>query len=130
MQIGVVGNNQFYVYVDRKNISSLLQDVNSTYSDENVEIFQTEDNSITCAMPIFGFGITVSSTEGAMSFVVQVAASWQSYTTGLLGNYNGNKSDDFVPRGSKAAIQNSESDRNIHFKFAQTCKYKSALCLN
>ena len=130
LQIGVVSNNQFYVYVDRQNISSLFQDVNSTYSDENVDIFQTEDNSITCAMPIIGFGITISSTEGAMSFVVQVPASWQNNTTGLLGNFNGNKSDDFIPRGSKTAISGNKTDRNIHFKFAQTCKSKSTLNLN
>ena len=130
LQVGVVRNNKFYVYVDRRNISSLLQDLNSTYSDENVDIYQTEDNSITCAMPVIGFGITISSAEGAISFVLQVPATWQGHTTGLLGNYNGNKSDDFVPRGSKAAISDGESDRNIHFHFAQTCKTKSALNLN
>ena len=118
------------MYVDRKSINSLLQDANSTYSNENVEIFQNEDNSITCAMPTIGFGITVSSSEGAMSFVLQVPASWKSYTKGLLGNFNGNKSDDFIPRGSKTAISCNETDRNIHFKFAQTCKSKSILNFN
>ena len=124
MQIGVISNNQFNAYVDGKNISLLLQGPNSAYSDENVEIFKNEDNSITCAMPTIGFGVTVSSKEGAMGFVLQVPASWQRYTTGLLGNYNGNKSDDFIPRGSKVAISDGESDRNIHFKFCQTCKSK------
>ena len=100
------------------------------YSDENVEIFQNEDSSITCAMATIGFGVTISSTEGAMSFVLQVPASWKSYTKGLLGNFNGNKSDDFIPRGSKAAISGGESDRNVHFKFAQTCKSKSNLNFN
>ena len=130
LQIELISNNRFYISVDGKNISFLLQDANSTYSDENVEIFQNEDNSITCAMPTIGFGITVSSSEGAMSFVLQVPASWQGYTSGLQGNYNGNKSDDFIPRGRKAAISDGESDRNIHFEFAQTCMSKLTLIFN
>ena len=103
-------------------ISNLIHNSSSYSIEESLDIFWTANNSITCSLPTIGVGITITITEGALNFVLQIPASWQGRTTGLLGNYNGNKSDDYIPRGRTRAVSDEESDRFIHFEFGLTCK--------
>ncbi|KAH3701354.1 hypothetical protein DPMN_076339 [Dreissena polymorpha] len=42
-------------------------------------------------------------------------------TVGLLGNYNDNDTDDFIPRGANTSLSRP-SERQIFEKFGSTCK--------
>lgn len=48
--------------------------------------------------------------------------TYQSSLEGLLGNFNGDSTDDFVPRSSSTPIPDASSEREIFVQFAQTCK--------
>ena len=105
------------------NISNELEQINSTYnnSDETILITREAENSISCITPA-GASITIKNINGALSFVLVVPPSWKGLTIGLMGNFNGNKSDEFIPRKQVIPLSDAISDRNIHWMFAQTCK--------
>ena len=105
------------------NISSELEFINSTYnnSDETILITREAENSISCITPV-GASVTVTKTNGSLGFTVVVPPSWKGLTTGLMGNFNGNKSDEFLPRNKTMPLSDEISDRNLHWMFAQTCK--------
>ena len=53
-------------------------------------------------------------------YALEVPSSFEGTTSGLLGNYNNDDSDEFVFRNG-TMISNSSSDREIH-QFGQSCK--------
>ena len=90
---------------------------NVTTSSSYVE--RSSNNSITASFPS-GVGITISSTVGLLVYTLEVPTSFEGNTSGLLGNYNNDDSDEFVFRDG-TMISNSSSDREIH-QFGQSCK--------
>ena len=65
-------------------------------------------------------GVTVELHAGYLNIEVQLPLRYMDLTMGLLGNYNGNASDEFVFRNG-TVLDYSTSDRAIH-QFAQSCK--------
>ena len=53
-------------------------------------------------------------------YTLEVPSSFEGTTSGLLGNFNTDSSDEFVFRNG-TMISNSSSDREIH-QFGQSCK--------
>ena len=90
---------------------------NVTTSSSYVE--QSSNNSITVSFPS-GVGITINYTAGLLVYSLEVPSSFEGTTSGLLGNYNNDDSDEFVFRNG-TMISNSSSDREIH-QFGQSCK--------
>ena len=66
-----------------------------------------------------GVGITINYTAGLLVYTLEVPSSFEGTTSGLLGNYNNDDSDEFVFRNG-TMISNSSSDREIH-QFGQSC---------
>ena len=97
-------------------------EINSTYNDtdESIQILREDINSISCVFSN-GISIVISAVQGVLNIVAIVPPSWKGSTKGLLGNYNGNKDDDFVPRGADKPLPGTITDRSVHFQFAQTC---------
>ena len=79
----------------------------------------SSNNSITISFSS-GVGITINSTAGLLVYTLEVPLSFEGNTSGLLGNYNNDDSDEFVFRNG-TMISNSSSDREIH-QFGQSCK--------
>ena len=121
LQIGSE-DDKLYVLVNSHNITNVLTEINSAYNDteENVHLLREDTNSISCVFSN-GICISISAVQGVLNIVAIVPPSWKSSTRGLLGNYNGNKYDDFVPRGADNSLPGTITDRSVHFKFAQTC---------
>ena len=53
-------------------------------------------------------------------YILEIPSSFKGTTSGLLGNYNDDDSDEFVFH-NRTMISNSSSDREIH-QFGQSCK--------
>ena len=67
-----------------------------------------------------GISITVSLLSGLLDIVAVLPRNFMGLTQGLLGNFNGNNTDDFIyPNGT--LLDNDASDSMIH-GFGQTCK--------
>ena len=100
-------------------ISLNLVRVNDTYSSNIVEITRIDDTSI---LSVFnnGLAVTISvSLMGMMNIIVNLPVEYDSQTQGLMGNFNGNSTDDFIyPNGSM--LDDGASDSMIH-AFGQAC---------
>ena len=106
-----------------EDISNALATVNDTYNNTNgkAELIRQAQDSI---MAVFsnGVGITINVTAGIPNFVLSLPSSFKNQIQGLLGNYNGDKMDEFIPRHQDNALLDSISDQEIHEMFGQTCK--------
>ena len=79
------------------------------------------------ATAVFSSGVYVEvrAENGILStLLVSLADSYRSQTSGLMGNYNGDRSDDLLPRGAVTPIPLTSSLRDIHNRFGVTCKSK------
>ena len=93
---------------------------------EDVAIFDKENNSV---QAIFSSRASVEvrmSNSMLSSIAVALPESLKSTTSGLMGNFNGIKSDDLKPRKGNTVITAMESPEAMHKTFGITCKY---ICL-
>ena len=88
----------------------------------NVTVHDEGNNTITA---YFTGGVTMSATVelGIISKVsISLANIFENNTFGLLGNFNGNSSDDLLPRGGRTPVATSSSLQEIHEMFGITCE--------
>ena len=72
-----------------------------------------------------GIGLTIRVSSGNLSFVLTVPEELNGTAQGLVGNFNGNDTDDFIyPNGTM--LSDGVSDRESHH-FGQACKF-IAIC--
>ena len=68
-----------------------------------------------------GISVTVTLLSGLLNVVAALPQDFMGLSQGLLGNFNGNDTDDFIyPNGT--VLDNDASDRMIH-SFGLTCNY-------
>ena len=113
-------------YYNGMNITDELTNVNDTYESGSVYIYRSAQNSITTLFNNErGVYITIRVTEGIPNYVVTLPRRYRNQTSGLLGNFNGDDTDDFVFRNG-TRLRNDASDREIH-QFGQSCKRSQLL---
>ena len=117
-QVGF-GTGSFVVKLDGNDLSDSLASVGDNVTTLTSYIERSSNNSITISFPS-GVGITINYTAGLLVYTLEVPSSFEGTTSGLLGNYNNDDSDEFVFRNG-TMISNSSSDRDIH-QFGQSCK--------
>ena len=77
------------------------------------------------ASAVFSTGIYVEvrAANGILStLLVSVAERYRSQTSGLMGNFNGDQSDDLRPRFDSFPIPLTSSLEDIHNQFGVTCE--------
>ena len=101
-------------------ITDTVRNVNDSNSNSTLVYFErTSERSIVTAFNN-GITITVSESFGLLSFVSSISEEFQGMSVGLLGNFNGDSSDDLIyPDGTQIDIDST--DRIIH-DFGQSCK--------
>ena len=109
----------FTVQFNETDVSGSLTSVGDNITVSSTFIEQSSNNSITVSFPS-GVGITINYTAGLLVYTLEVPTSFEGTTSGLLGNYNNDDSDEFIFRNG-TMISNSSSDREIH-QFGQSCK--------
>ena len=57
---------------------------------------------------------------GQLIVSYQISERLENKIEGLLGNYNGDKKDDMIPRGSNTPLSTSATPQEI-FEFGKTC---------
>ena len=114
-----LSTGSFTVKFDGSDLSNSFTSVGDNVTMSSTFIEQSSDSSITVSFPS-GVGITINYTAGLLVYTLEVPSSFEGTTSGLLGNYNNDNSDEFVFRNG-TMISNSSSDRAIH-QFGQSCK--------
>ena len=89
----------------------------------NVSVRIGENFNSATAVFSSGVYVEVRAANGILStLLVSLADGYRSRTSGLMGNYNGDRSDDLLPQGSSAFVPLTSSLRDIHYRFGITCK--------
>jgi hypothetical protein len=65
----------------------------------------------------------VTVGTGLLQMSLGLPSTYQNITTGLLGNFNGNATDDFLPRYKATPLPDSANESEIFTFFGQTCEY-------
>ena len=69
-----------------------------------------------------GFTIKVKEENGFISvFSVNLPPVFRGLTRGLMGNYNGDSTDDLIPKNHTEPILHNSSIEIIHWRFGVTC---------
>lgn len=121
IQVDTTIGTQFIVLYNSEDISTNLTSVNDTFMSPNMqaEITRPSESSIQASFSS-GIGLTVTVNAGIPSIVVTAPEAIQSETVGLLGNFNGNQTDDFVYFNG-TVLSDGASDRDIH-SFGRSCE--------
>jgi hypothetical protein len=107
------------VNIQRPSNDAMLNAIGSTVSNGNSESNMNRIESTFSG----GISITVTLLSGLLNVVAALPQEFMGRTQGLLGNFNGNATDDFIyPNGTM--LNNDASDRMIH-DFGLTCKLPS-----
>ena len=112
-------SRMYETYYNGENITDNIANVNDTYFDLGVDIFRSTENSITTVFSV-GVSINISLVAGIPNYVLTIPERYRNQSRGLLGNFNGNDTDDFVFRNG-TLLRNNASDFEIH-QFGQSCK--------
>ena len=119
-QVEIGTNNDIVILINGTNVSSYLTTINSTVRNDTVYLERVTEETVTIA---FSNDITVNITlrMNLLSFVILVPQSLRNNTdvSGLLGNIDGNKSNEFVYRNG-TMLPDDSSDRILH-TFGQSC---------
>ena len=119
-QVEIGTNNEMVILINGTNVSSRLTAVNSTARYDTVYLERLAEDTVTVA---FSNDVTVNVTlrMSLISFVVLVPQSLLNNTdvSGLLGNIDGNRSNEFVYRNG-TMLPDDSSDRILH-TFGQSC---------
>ena len=57
------------------------------------------------------------------TFIVSMPGSFKNNVKGLMGNYNGNISDDLAPKGGGDPLSLNASLEELHWSFGVTCEF-------
>ena len=111
--------NEFVVLYNGGDMSANLTSVNDTLEFTTVTITRETTELISIALSS-GVGVNVTLRFGIFSITLNVPQSYMGNTTGLLGNFDQDNTNDFTSRNGTMISSNS-SDTDI-FMFGQTCK--------
>ena len=119
LQIRVAENGYLEVLLNGSNITDEITNSSSNLN-SFVDIQRTSEMNRIESTFSNGISITVSLLSGVLNIVVVLPQDFMGLTQGLLGNFNGNDTDDFI-YSNGTLLDNDASDSMIH-DFGQTCE--------
>ena len=105
--------------INGEDITGILISVNDTYMNDSVMLERTAEDTILAS---FQSTITleVSLREGTLSALLKIPEEFRGTVTGLLGNFDGDDTNDLMYRNGTIASDNIP-DREKHV-LGQTCE--------
>ncbi|XP_059158121.1 uncharacterized protein LOC131942326 [Physella acuta] len=96
------------IYVNKRDYTKEFSNNQKFFVNENGIIIRKQNESIIASLPE-SIGITVTLVNELLEFSLTLDKKYQNMTTGLLGNFNGDKTDDFIfPNGTRLSDDSSE----------------------
>jgi len=122
------GNSRISIYLNQfGNMNIFLADSqnpqmisigNSFISKDGILISRIEDSKYQILLPTSGVSLIIISRFSMLNLIVILPNSLKSKTRGLLGNWNGNKNDDFTLRnGNRNIIPITSDFETLHSDF-------------
>lgn len=114
-------NESLQLLLNSEDLLDAIPDVNDTYSNNSLVFLLRRSETSVLTVFSNGISLTVSVSFGLLSFVITIPQPFRGNVSGLLGNFNGDSSDDLMyPNGTVLDV--NSSDRFIH-DLGQSCKY-------
>lgn len=116
-----INKNTLMTLVDGTDVTDELIANNGTamYSDNKISLNRTSNTSVRITF-MSGVGMEVALRTGFLSFLGKMPLDFMGRIRGLLGDFDGNASNDFIfPNGTMLPI--NSSDREIH-NYGQSCR--------
>jgi len=120
------GNSRISIYLNQfGNMNIFLKDSqnpqmisigNSFISQDGILISRIEDSKYQILLPTSGVSLIIISRFSMLNLIVILPNSLKSKTRGLLGNWNGNKNDDFILRNGNIIPITSDFE-TLHSSF-------------
>jgi len=120
------GNSRISIYLNQfGNVNIFLRDSqtpqiisigNSFISQDGILISRIEDSKYQILLPSSGVSLIIISRFSMLNLIVILPNSLKSKTRGLLGNWNGNKNDDFILRNGNI-ISTTSNFETLHSDF-------------
>ena len=110
---------QFIVLVNSSDVSQNISNVNDSFSTISISIERVSEKSLVCTFPN-GISISITDSSTMLGFVLVMPEEFRNITEGLMGNYNGDPTDDVVFR-NETMLAHNVSDRMIH-EVGQSCE--------
>ena len=119
IEVSEMDNQQFIVLFNGNNVTSNLTNISDTLDYDTLSVTRETTDIISI---VLSTGVSVDATLrlGILSFTTVVQVTYMRTTEGLLGNFDDDKTNDFMNRNGSTIPYNS-SDADI-FQFGQTCK--------
>ena len=119
VEVNEMDNQQFTVYYNNDDVTSNLTNISDTLDYDTLSVTRETTDIISI---VLSTGVSVNATLrlGILSFTTVVQVTYMGTTEGLLGNFDDDKTNDFMNRNGSTIPYNS-SDADI-FEFGQTCK--------
>ncbi len=118
-QVGLQ-NGDMQIQLNAETITDTVAAVNDTNEESTLVNFRRTTTSSIVASFRNGVSLTVSVSFGLLSFVATIPEEFQGNASGLLGNFNGDTSDDLT-YPNETILNINSPDRLIH-DFGQSCK--------
>ena len=120
VQIEVVNGSEVEVLVNRVAVDFSVA-VRQQYFD--VAVTQQVNGTVTVTF-VGGYFMEVGAENGILSLIkFSLPESARGRTRGLLGNNNGDDSDDFIPRHASEPLPVSSTLEEIHNQFGVSCEF-------
>ena len=120
VQMEVVNGNEMEVRVNRVAVDFSVA-VRQQYFD--VAVTQQVNGTVTVTF-VGNYFMEVGAENGILSLMkFSLPESARGRTQGLMGNYNGNDSDDFIPRDASEPLPVSSTLEEIHNQFGVSCEF-------
>ena len=76
-----------------------------------------------CSFSATGFTLSIGVKAEQLDITIATPQSFEGLTQGLLGVFNGNKSDDLTPPGGTPPLDPTANESTIFSQFGEKCKY-------
>ena len=125
IQVRLVNDSMQVLVNATTDITDTLLGVNDNNENFTSVFFRRTRSNTISALWSNGISISVSLSLGLLSFVASIPQEFRGTTLGLLGDFNGDASDDFMYRNG-TFLDADASDSMIH-AFGQSCKLVTLL---
>ena len=90
----------------------------------NLTIVDKENGTLSAILTNVGVTLTVKESNNFLSDIaITLSDIYYLKTQGLLGQYNGDRSDDLLPKNDNSTLPLNSTLRDIHYQFGLTCKF-------
>ena len=109
------------VYHNGTDISNELSEVDDTYTNdaETVEVIRVSENS-TETIFVNGISITTNISVGILHYTIALPEEFKGQTSGLVGNFNDNTTDDLI--SVNGTLYDPQNETEI-YEFGESCEY-------